>query len=180
MPPESITADEAAALVRNVYALVCACPAGRATTYGWLGAALGFPRGARMVGWILNDISDRSDVPAHRVVNAKGELTGSWAFGQRGRMRALLEAEGVPFGPDDRIDTTRYGWNPATALSAAARAQLLAAAANDPVAVSAHLLHLLLDDPASPFRPGASPAERPTTTTTTTDNPTQQQNSLWE
>src|SRR5579859_5715412 len=103
MPDTQITHEEARTLARNVFALVRACPAGRVTTYGWIGAALGFPRGARMVGWIMNETPDRLQVPAQRVINAKGELTGSWAFGQRGRMRALLESEGVIFGENDAL-----------------------------------------------------------------------------
>ena len=90
MPAETITRERAALLMAQVYALVRACPAGRVTTYGALGAALGFPRGARMIGWIMNETPKGADVPAQRVVSAKGELTGSWAFGQRGRMRQLL------------------------------------------------------------------------------------------
>ncbi|MGH2517649.1 MAG: MGMT family protein [Ktedonobacterales bacterium] len=175
MTDTQITHDEAAALVRNVYALVRACPAGRATTYGWIGAALGFPRGARMVGWIMNETPDRSDIPAHRVINAKGELTGSWAFGQRGRMRALLEAEGVTFGEDQRVDMKRYGWNPTHDLSAEERERILTAAAGDPVTVSDTLMRLLLDDPASPYRPGAAASERPSG-----KEPDGGQGSLWE
>jgi len=150
-PAEALTREGAAQLVARVYALVKACPSGRVTTYGWIGAALGYPRGARMVGWILNESHD-SDVPAQRVVSAKGELTGSWAFGQRGRMRQLLEDEGFPFDAADHIDMKRYGWNPGRDLGADARQRILDGA--DPAAapVSDHLLALLLDDPASPFR----------------------------
>ncbi|HLZ20709.1 MAG TPA: MGMT family protein [Ktedonobacterales bacterium] len=174
MPDTQITHEEARTLARNVFALVRACPAGRVTTYGWIGAALGFPRGARMVGWIMNETPDRLQVPAQRVINAKGELTGSWAFGQRGRMRALLESEGVIFGENERVDMKRYGWVPSRDLSAAERERILAAAANDPVDVSDHLMRLLLDDPASPFRPGAAASERPSAA-----EPGNQQGSLW-
>jgi methylated-DNA-protein-cysteine methyltransferase related protein len=174
MPDARITHEEARTLARNVFALVCACPAGRVTTYGWIGAALGFPRGARMVGWIMNETPDRLNVPAHRVINAKGELTGSWAFGQRGRMRALLEAEGVVFDENERVDMKRYGWDPARDLSDAEREGILAAAASDPIDVSDHLMHLLLDDPASPYRPGAAASERPSN-----KEPDSGQGSLW-
>ncbi|MDE3230279.1 MAG: MGMT family protein, partial [Chloroflexota bacterium] len=87
MPTEPVTRDEVARLMARVYALVRACPAGRVTTYGAIGAALGYPRGARMIGWIMNETPKDADIPAQRVVSAKGVLTGSWAFGQRGRMR---------------------------------------------------------------------------------------------
>src|SRR5579875_1727953 len=99
-----------ASLKAQVYALVRACPAGKVTTYGWLGKALGYPRGARMIGWIMNESPE--GVPAQRVINSKGELSGSWAFGQRGRMRKLLEAEGIVFSEEERVDLKRYGWDP--------------------------------------------------------------------
>ncbi len=143
---------EAATLAARVYALVRACPAGRVTTYGWLAAAIGHPRGARMVGWFMNKVPKGQDVPAQRVINSKGELTGSWAFGERGRMRALLEGEGVTFDDAGRVDLKRYGWNPSTDLPADERARLLDGATQAPADVDDDLLRLLLDDPASPFR----------------------------
>jgi methylated-DNA-protein-cysteine methyltransferase-like protein len=143
---------EAATLAARVYALVRACPAGRVTTYGWLAAAIGHPRGARMVGWFMNKVPKELDVPAQRVINSKGELTGSWAFGEHGRMRALLEGEGVTFDDAGRVDLKRYGWNPATDLAADERSRLLESAAQAPAPVDDELLRLLLDEPASPFR----------------------------
>jgi methylated-DNA-protein-cysteine methyltransferase-like protein len=62
-----------------------------------------------MIGWIMR---------APRVINSKGELSGSWAFGQRGKMRQLLEAEGITFSDDERVDLKRYGWDPSRDLSA--------------------------------------------------------------
>src|SRR5487761_2340788 len=101
MPNEpSPIADQATTIAAHVYALVRACPVGKVTTYGWLAKAVGYPRGARMVGWIMNESVE--GVPAQRVINSKGELSGSWAFGQRGTMRRLLEAEGIVFTEDGR------------------------------------------------------------------------------
>lgn len=148
----AVTRKIAAEVAAQVYALVSACPAGRVTTYGWLGAAVGYPRGARMIGWIMNHTPSRANIPAHRVINSKGELTGSWAFGQRGRMRQLLEREGVTFEPDGHVDLARYGWNPTRDLDAAVRQHILAEAAQTPAEVDDDLLRQLLDDPASPFR----------------------------
>ena len=92
MPGEAaITREQMADLMARVYALVRACPPGRVTTFGWIGKALGYPRGARMIGWIMNE-ANVQEVPAQRVVNSKGELSGSWAFGQKGKMRQLLES----------------------------------------------------------------------------------------
>ncbi|HEX9035816.1 MAG TPA: MGMT family protein [Ktedonobacterales bacterium] len=152
MPDEVITRDRAASIAARVYALTRACPAGRVTTYGWIGAALGFSRGARMVGWIMNETPKGASVPAQRVVSAKGELTGSWAFGQRGRMRELLEREGVTFRENGAIDMKRYGWDPSRELAPDELASLLQSADTSPAPVSDQLLNLLRDDPASPFR----------------------------
>src|SRR5205085_5747630 len=77
----AITNEDAAKLSSQVYALVRACPAGRVTTYGAIGKALGHPRGARMIGWIMNETPDRLAVPAQRVISKDGTLTGGWAFG---------------------------------------------------------------------------------------------------
>jgi methylated-DNA-protein-cysteine methyltransferase-like protein len=142
--------EQVATLKAQVYALVRACPAGRVTTYGWIGKALGYPRGARMIGWIMNESPE--GVPAQRVINSKGELSGSWAFGQRGRMRQLLEAEGIVFSPDERVDLKRYGWDPSRDLSEEERKHILDEAANIVAAPSERLVHLLRSDPASPLR----------------------------
>lgn len=150
MPDEtSPTSTAIASLMAQTYALVQACPAGRVTTYGWIGKALGYPRGARMIGWFMNESPE--GVPAQRVINSKGELSGSWAFGQRGRMRQLLEAEGIVFSPNERVDLKRYGWDPSQALSEDERNRILAQA-NMPVTVSDWLMNMLLNDKASPFR----------------------------
>jgi methylated-DNA-protein-cysteine methyltransferase related protein len=141
--------EQATTLKTQVYALVQVCPAGRVTTYGWLAKAVGYPRGARMVGWIMNESPD--GVPAQRVINSKGELSGSWAFGQRGRMRQLLEAEGVVFSEDERVDLKRYGWDPSRDLSQEELARILDSANATPVTPSQRLLNLLQNDAASPM-----------------------------
>src|SRR2546428_14096087 len=96
------SSEQVATLKAQVFARVKSCPAGRVTTYGWIGKALGYPRGARMIGWIMNE--SPQGIPAQRVINSKGELSGSWAFGQSGTMRELLEAEGIVFTEDERVD----------------------------------------------------------------------------
>lgn len=141
-------------LKSRVYALVRACPAGRVTTYGWLAKAVGYPRGARMVGWIMNESVE--GVPAQRVINSKGELSGSWAFGQRGTMRHLLEAEGIEFTEDGRVDLKRYGWDPARNLSEAELQRILEEADGVQYEASQQLMGLMQNDPASPLRNQAS------------------------
>jgi methylated-DNA-protein-cysteine methyltransferase-like protein len=142
--------EQAGILKSRVFSLVKACPAGRVTTYGWLAKAIGYPRGARMVGWIMNETAE--GVPAQRVINSKGELSGSWAFGQQGRMRGLLEAEGIVFSADGRVDLKRYGWDPARDLSEEELKGILAEAAGVQYEVSQQLLGLMRNDPASPLR----------------------------
>jgi methylated-DNA-protein-cysteine methyltransferase related protein len=151
----SSTQNEVANLKARVFALVRACPAGRVTTYGWIAKAIGYPRGARMVGWIMNESAE--GVPAQRVINSKGELTGSWAFGERGRMRQLLEDEGIVFS-DEHVDLKRYGWDPSRDLSAEELKRILDDADASSVGVSEKLLYLMQHDVASPFR-GTPPAE---------------------
>ena len=142
--------EQAAVLKARVFALVRACPVGNVTTYGWLAKAVGYPRGARMIGWIMNETPE--GVPAQRVINSKGELSGSWAFGQRGRMRKLLEAEGIAFSEDERVDLKRYGWDPSRDLSQEELKRILDSAATTAVSPSQQLLNLLQNDPASPMR----------------------------
>jgi methylated-DNA-protein-cysteine methyltransferase related protein len=150
------TNEQVTTLEARVFALVRACPAGRVTTYGWIGKALGYPRGARMVGWFMNESPE--GVPAQRVINSKGELSGSWAFGSPDLMRQLLEAEGIIFSADGRVDLKRYGWDPSRDLNEEELKHILDDAGNIPVDVSKRLLHLMQNDPASPLR-GTPPAE---------------------
>jgi len=150
MSNETSPTNEAASLMARVFALVQACPVGRVTTYGWLAKSVGYPRGARMIGWIMNESPE--GVPAQRVINSKGELSGSWAFGQRGRMRKLLEAEGVVFSEDERVDLKRYGWDPSRDLGQEELTRLLDSADTTSVTPSPRLLNLLQNDAASPMR----------------------------
>lgn len=150
MSHEATVEGRTAHLKAQVFALVMACPAGRVTTYGLLAKCVGYPRGARMVGWFMNEAGE--GVPAQRVINSKGELSGSWAFGSPDRMRSLLEAEGVLFNTDDRVDIKRYGWDPTRDLSEAERERILNSvdAATEPI--STRLIHLMRSDVASPFK----------------------------
>jgi methylated-DNA-protein-cysteine methyltransferase-like protein len=96
-----------------VYAIVARVPRGRVITYGAIAHVLGDPRKARQVGWAMAATPDQKPkIPAHRVVNARGELSGGPAFGGYAVQRALLEAEGVLFRPDGRLDLDQYLWLP--------------------------------------------------------------------
>jgi methylated-DNA-protein-cysteine methyltransferase related protein len=151
MPNETPSINEhASTLSAQVYALVRACPVGRVTTYGALAKAVGYPRGARMIGWIMNETP--RGVPAQRVINSKGELSGSWAFGTPDLMRQLLENEGIIFSEDGRVDLKRYGWEPLRDLSEEELQSILNTANNTQYKASTKLLGLMQHDPASPLR----------------------------
>ena len=68
-----------------------------------------------MIGWMMNETPQ--GVPAQRVINSKGELSGSWAFGSPDLMRQLLENEGILFSEDGRVDLKRFGWDLSRDLS---------------------------------------------------------------
>ncbi|MGD8281076.1 MAG: MGMT family protein [Gemmatimonadota bacterium] len=86
-------------------------PAGRVTTYGTVAREAGSPGRARQVGYALAALSDSHDVPWHRIVNARGEVsTRSAALGFEQLQRTLLEAEGVSFDERGRISLDRFGW----------------------------------------------------------------------
>src|SRR5206468_9968158 len=146
----SPTPEQATTLSAQVFALVCACPVGRVTTYGALAQAVGYPRGARMVCWIMNETPE--GVPAQRVINSKGELSGSWAFGSPDLMRQLLENEGIIFSDDGRVDLKRYGWEPLRDLSSEELQSILDNANDTQYKASAKLIGLMQNDPASPLR----------------------------
>lgn len=149
------TKNDANLLTTRAFAIVRACPRGRVTTYSWIARTLGYPRGARMLGWIMSDATE--GVPAQRVINSKGELSGSHAFGPPGVMRQMLEQEGIVFEEDGRVDLKRYGWDPARDLDAQDLEALLATASSvHPVEASEGLQRLLRNDPASPLRVPAS------------------------
>ena len=94
-----------------VWALVRTIPSGRVMTYGQVATLLGSPRGARQVGFAMF-YAGLTDVPWHRVVNARGEISPGGHPDRPAVQRALLEAEGVAFDADGRIDLQRYGWRP--------------------------------------------------------------------
>jgi len=97
----------------EVYALVRQVPAGCVITYGTIARVLGDPRKARQVGWALAVTPHATpSIPAHRVVNARGDIPGGHAARRYRAHRKKLEAEGVVFGPDGRIDLERYLWLP--------------------------------------------------------------------
>ena len=79
----------------RVYTIARQIPCGKVTSYGAIAKVLGTARSARMVGWAMNAAHNLEDVPAHRVVNRKGLLTGKHHFDGTNLMQQLLESEGI-------------------------------------------------------------------------------------
>jgi methylated-DNA-protein-cysteine methyltransferase-like protein len=96
----------------RVYAVVKQIPYGRVTSYGAIAKYLGTARSARMVGWAMNASHTIEDVPAHRVVNKQGLLTGKHHFGGTNLMQQLLENEGVVVIDNQIQNLDTYLWDP--------------------------------------------------------------------
>jgi len=95
-----------------VYDIARQIPAGRVTSYGAIARCIGAARGSRMVGWAMNKAPQ--DVPAHRVLNRNGVLTGKHAFGDPERMEQLLRSEGVQVVNDQVVRFADLFWDPMT------------------------------------------------------------------
>ena len=100
----------------RVYEVVRQVPYGRVTSYGAIARYLGTGRSARVVGWAMNQCHALDDVPAHRVVNRNGLLTGKHHFGGTRFMQQLLESEGIRVKDDQVVDFARHFWDPAREL----------------------------------------------------------------
>lgn len=101
----------------QVYQLVRLVPPGRVSSFGAIAKYLGAARSARMVGWALgNSIAKTPPVPAHRILNRKGLLSGKMAFGADDTMQKLLEAEGIKVVNDQVQDFEKIFWDPAQEL----------------------------------------------------------------
>lgn len=97
----------------KVYEVVKQIPPGRVTSYGAIAAFLGTRGSARMVGWAMNASHHASDfIPAHRVVNRNGLLTGRHHFDTPYAMQELLESEGIQVVDEQIVDFKRVFWDP--------------------------------------------------------------------
>jgi methylated-DNA-protein-cysteine methyltransferase related protein len=96
----------------RVYAVVKQIPYGKVTSYGAIAKVLGSARSARMVGWAMNAAHNLEDVPAHRVVNRKGLLTGKHHFDGTNLMQQLLENEGIVVKNNQIINFENVFWEP--------------------------------------------------------------------
>ena len=100
----------------DVWEVTKLIPRGRVTSYGAIANYLGLKSSARMVGWALNGVAGQARVPAHRVVNRQGLLSGRIHFSTPTRMQELLEKEGVKVKGNQVVDFEELYWDPAKEL----------------------------------------------------------------
>jgi methylated-DNA-protein-cysteine methyltransferase related protein len=100
----------------DVYEVVILVPRGRITSYGAIARYLGTGMSARMVGWAMNAAHTETDIPAHRVVNSQGLLTGKRHFKTPKAMQRALEKEGTKVANDKVIEFKTRFWDPAKEL----------------------------------------------------------------
>ena len=96
----------------RVYDVVRQIPYGKVTSYGAIARALGSAQSSRMVGWAMNASHALEDVPAHRVVNRNGLLTGKMHFDGSNLMQQLLENEGIEVRDNQIVDFEAHFWTP--------------------------------------------------------------------
>lgn len=101
----------------QVYDIARQIPRGRITSYGTIAAYLGTKMSARMVGWAMNGAHAQTGIPAHRVVNRNGMLSGKMHFGTPTRMEELLKKEKIKVVDDVVVDFAKKFWDPAKELS---------------------------------------------------------------
>lgn len=95
---------------KKVYEYLLKIPNGKVVTYGQIAIYLGNPRLARVVGNILHNNPDEDKYPCYKVVNAKGRLAPSFAFGGMDKQKEKLQADGIEV-KDDMVDLSKYQWN---------------------------------------------------------------------
>jgi len=110
-------ADKDFSFFEDVFDVVRKIPPGKVTTYGAIARYLGASRSARMVGWALNKSLSQQNVPAHRVVNRNGQLSGKMHFESSSMMQLLLEKEGIQVENDKIVNFENHYWNPDQALA---------------------------------------------------------------
>jgi methylated-DNA-protein-cysteine methyltransferase-like protein len=101
----------------EIYEVVKLIPQGRVTSYGAIANYLGLKGGARMVGWAMNGVGDRMEIPAHRVVNRNGLLTGKHHFATPTEMQERLEKEGIIIEDNQIKKFEKVFWNPMSELN---------------------------------------------------------------
>tara|TARA_X000001036_G_scaffold91091_1_gene83448 strand:+ start:5165 stop:5494 length:330 start_codon:yes stop_codon:yes gene_type:complete len=102
---------------QKVYKVVKMIPSGRVSTYGLIAKYLGSEKSSRVVGYAMNASHNLEDVPAHRVVNRNGLLTGKHHFAGTNLMKDLLESEGVKIFENTVLDFENVVWDPSKELN---------------------------------------------------------------
>jgi methylated-DNA-protein-cysteine methyltransferase-like protein len=95
---------------QRIYKTVKRIPRGRVATYGQIATLAGLDGHARQVGYALHSLPDRSDIPWHRVINAKGEVSPRNSGDSHELQRMLLEEEGVVFSLDGKVSLAQFRW----------------------------------------------------------------------
>lgn len=113
---KSPSPDKKTNFFQDVYDVVRLVPPGRVTSYGAIAAYLGAKGSARMVGWALIASHSQQGIPAYRVVNRNGLLTGKQHFESFDAMQAQLEREGIEVKNDQVVDFEKRFWDPAKEL----------------------------------------------------------------
>lgn len=116
MPSPVDAAQRRTNFFQDVYEVVKLIPVGRVTSYGAIAAYLGSKGSARMVGWALIASHAQQGIPAYRVVNRNGMLTGKQHFDNPNGMQESLEKEGVQVKDDQVVDFATRFWDPAKEL----------------------------------------------------------------
>ncbi|TDN95254.1 methylated-DNA-protein-cysteine methyltransferase-like protein [Salegentibacter sp. 24] len=101
----------------RVYGVVRQIPKGKVTSYGAIAKSVGAAKSARMVGYAMNKVKNTEDIPAHRVVNRNGLLTGKSHFGDHSAMEELLASEGIKVKDNKVQDFEKHFWDPMKDLS---------------------------------------------------------------
>jgi len=105
--------DKKTSFFQKVFDVVSLIPYGKVTSYGAIAKYLGSAKSARLVGWAMNaSIKANKIIPAHRVVNRNGLLTGKHHFSGENMMQQLLENEGIPIINDQIQNFDKYYWDP--------------------------------------------------------------------
>ena len=101
---------------QKVYKVVKMIPSGRVSTYGLIAKYLGSTKSSRVVGYAMNASHQNSEIPAHRVVNRVGLLTGKYHFSGTNLMKDLLESEGVKIQNERVVNFKKVVWDPSKEL----------------------------------------------------------------
>ena len=101
-----------AALYEKIYAIVRRVPQGKVATYGQIAILAGFPRHARHVGYALRALPEGSNLPWHRIINSRGEVSPRGFTGHDELQQQLLEDEDVEFDARGRVDLSQHRWEP--------------------------------------------------------------------